>query len=164
MKNIDPKDAETSGAVYGIHGGLTLLLAICLAAYDGLEHSYPILIGYMLIGWVIPLALWPFLKKLVSRPVNPIRSAINIYVAPVMLTGGGVLFFLLGIFLPASLVNSIKINGEVIAKSDPRFDHAFFIFRIVFVGMGVIFAIVGYFIFRYIRKRGKNNQVQKPEQ
>ena len=164
MKDIDPKDTETSGAVYGIHGGLTLLLAICLAAYDGLEHTYQILVVYMLTGWLIPLALWPFIKKLVSRPVNPIRSAINIYVAPVMLMGFGVLFFLLGVFLPESLVNSVKINGEIIAKSDPRFDHAFFIFRIVFVGMGLAFAIVGYFVFRYIRKRRKNNQTQKLEQ
>jgi hypothetical protein len=164
MKNIDPKDAETSGAAYGIHIGLTMLLAICLAAYDGLEHTHQILLIYMLTGWIIPVALLPFIKKLVSRPVNPIRSAINIYVAPVMLMGFGVLFFLLDIFLPASLVNSVKINGEIIAKSDPRFDHAFFIFRIVFVGMGLVFAIVGYFIFRYIRKRRKNNQAQKLEQ
>lgn len=164
MKSTDPKDTETSGAVYGIHIGLTMLLAICLAAYDGLEHTHQILLVYMLAGWIIPLALWPFVKKLVSRPVHPMRSAINIYVAPVMLMGGGVLFFISGVFLPASLVNGIKINGEIIAKSDPRFDHAFFIFRIIFVGMGLLFAVVGYAVFRFIRKRKKDNQPQRPPQ
>jgi hypothetical protein len=162
MKNIDPKDAETSGAAYGIHIGLTLLLAICLAAYDGLEHTHQILLIYMLTGWIIPVALWPFIKKLVSRPVNPIRSAINIYVAPVMLIGGGILFVLLSVFMPQS--DSVKINGEIITRSDPRFAHAELMFRFIFGGMGLVFAIVGYLIFRYIRKRRKNNQTQKLEQ
>src|SRR5258707_14197229 len=151
LKDFNPKNAETSFACYGIHGGLTLLLAMCLAAYDGLEHTYPILIGYMFIGWVIPFSLWPVVKKIVSRPVNPIRSAINIYVVPVMLIGGGTIFFLLGLFTPKS--DSIKINGEIITKSDPRFAHNELMFRVIFGGMGLLFAVVGYFIFHFIRKR-----------
>src|ERR1700690_2683489 len=98
MNMPDPKNVETSGAVYGIHVGLTILLAICFAAYDGLQDTYPILIGYMFLGWLIPLALWRFVKRLVRRPVNPIRMAINIYVAPITLMVLGVLGFLLGLF------------------------------------------------------------------
>ena len=68
-----------------------------------------------------------------------------------MLMGGGTLFILLSVFMPQS--DSVKINGEIITRSDPRFAHAELMFRVVFGGMGLVFAIVGYFIFRFIRKR-----------
>jgi|GEM_PF-4910013 hypothetical protein len=158
MKFFNFKNAEASGACYGIHLGLTLLLAICLAAYDGLAHTYPILIGYMFIGWIIPLALWPFIKKLVSRPVSPFRAAINIYVAPISLIVLGTFAVLLSIFLPASSMNSIKINEEIIKQSDPGFAHAQLMWRVIFGSIGLLFATIGSFGFYFIRKRRRSDQ------
>jgi hypothetical protein len=160
MKDSNFKNVEASGAVYGIQIGLTMLLAICLAAYDGLEHSYPILIGYMLIVWVIPLALWRFVKKIVSSPVSSVRSNINLYGLWIVGITLGILFFLLSIFLPSSLIDSIKVNGETITNCDPRFAKDILQFRFEFGGIGLFFAGVSYFI---LRKRRKNNQVQKSE-
>jgi hypothetical protein len=155
MRCVDPKDAETSGACYGIHLCLSFLLAICLAAYDGLEHTYPILFGYMLIGWVIPVALLPFVKKIVGRPVNPIRSATNTYVAPITLMSLGTLAILLSIFLSPSFMDSITINGQKFTKLNPRFATEVLKFRIELGCMGLLFAVIGFFIFRYICKRKK---------
>jgi hypothetical protein len=162
MKSIDPKNVETYRAIYGIHLGLCMLLSICFAAYDGLEHTYPILIGYMFIGWVIPLVLRRFVKKMVSRPVSPIRSNINVYASSVVLMVLGTLGFISGVFIPQ--FGSITINGETITKSDPRFAHEELMFRVGFSGIGLLFAISGYFIFRYIRKRRKNNQAKESKQ
>jgi hypothetical protein len=158
------KNIEASGACYGIHIGLTMLVAICLAAYDGLAHTYPILMGYLLIGWIIPVALWPFIKKLVSLPVSPFRAAINIYVAPIALIMLGTLAVLLSIFLPASSMNSIKYNEEILKQSDPGFAHAQFLCRVIFGGIGLLFTIIGYLGFYFIRKRRSKDSGQKSGQ
>jgi hypothetical protein len=156
MNTPDPKNVETSGAVYGIHIGLTMLLAIGFAAYDGLEHTYPILIGYMFFGWMIPLLLWPFVKRFVSRPVSPTRTAISRYMPPVVAMVLGPIFFLLGVFMPQS--DKITVNGEVISKSDPRFAHDEMMFRVFFAGMGLLALLGGYFWFRFLRKRKNETQ------
>lgn len=163
MKYFDFKKIETAGACWGIHLILTFLLAICLAAYDGIEHTFPILIGYMLFGWIIPFTLWRFVKQITSQPANSVRSAINIYGPWIVATALGVFIFLLSLFLPSSLIDQIKVNGEIISNSDPRFSKEILNFRFEFGGMGLLFAIVGYFVFRSVRKRTKDNQLQKPE-
>jgi len=158
MNKPDPKSVETSGAVYGIHIGLTMLLAICFAAYDGLEHTYPILIGYMFLGWLIPLALWRFVKRFVSRPVNPTRTAISRYLPPVVAMVLGPIFFFFGVFM--SPPDRITVNGVVIPPSDPRYAHDELMSRILFCCMGLVASVGGYFWFRFLRKRRNDTQSQ----
>jgi len=155
---FDFKNIETSGACWGIHLTLTFLLAIGLAAYDGLEHTYPILIGYMMIGWLIPLALWPYVKRLVSSPVSPSRSAINTFLPPVVAMVLGPIFILLGVFM--SPPDRITINGVVIPPSDPRYAHDELMSRILFCSIGLFASVGGYLWFRFMRKRSKDSQSQ----
>jgi hypothetical protein len=152
---FDPKNIETPQACWGIHLIFTFLLAIGLAAYDGLEHTYPILIGYMMIGWLIPLALWPYVKRVVSRPVSPSRSAINTFLPPVVAMVLGPMFFLLGVFM--SPPDRIVVNGLVIPPSDPRYAHDELISRILFCSIGLLASVGGYFWFRFLRRR-KNDK------
>jgi hypothetical protein len=165
MKFFDFKNAETAGACWAIHLILTFLLAICLAAYDGVEHTYPILAGYMLCGWIIPFSFWRTVKKVVSLPVSSTRRSINIYVGPIMGMVLGTLFFVFGVFEPASWEDYIKDNnGVTIWNSDPRFAKEMLKNRIETGGMGLSGVLISYFIFRSIRKRRENNQAQNPEQ
>jgi hypothetical protein len=164
MKNFDFKNAETAGACWAIHLILTFLLAIGLAAYDGVEHTYPILAGYMSCGWIIPFSFWRTVKKIVSLPVSSTRLSINIYGPPIMGMVLGTLFFVLGVFVPASWVDYIKDNnGITIWNSDPRFAKELLKNRIETGGMGLSGVLICYFILRFIRKHDAKNQEQKPE-
>jgi hypothetical protein len=163
MKGFDPKKAETAFACYGIHGGLTLLLAVCLAAYDGLEHTYPILMGYMLIGWVIPFGLWRFVKRGISRPVAKWRSAIQSagykYGIPISFCVGGAVLFFVELF-GIGVSDKITVNGEIITKLDPRFTKVQLEWRIIGAAAGLFFIILGYIIFRFFRKQTTNQTNQ----
>jgi hypothetical protein len=77
----------------------------------------------------------------------------------------GTLFFVFGVFEPASWEDYIKDNnGVTIWNSDPRFAKEMLKNRIETGGMGLSGVLISYFIFRSIRKRRENNQAQNPEQ
>ena len=76
----------------------------------------------------------------------------------------GTLFFVLGVFVPASWVDYIKDNnGITIWNSDPRFAKELLKNRIETGGMGLSGVLICYFILRFIRKHDAKNQEQKPE-
>lgn len=149
MENSGPNKFKVSRACWGIHVGLTGLLAIALAVYDGLQHSYPLLMAYMAFGWTIPLALWPKIKKLMSGPVSPDRNAINKLGPPITLMVLGPVFILVAIF---AQVDTIKVNGRVLYPSDPQFAHEDLKNRVFFAVGGLVAMAIGYFWYRRNKK------------
>jgi hypothetical protein len=152
MKQI-VDNSTTAFACWGIHVALTTLLAVVFAAYDGLQNTYPIVIAYMFLGWLIPFGFWHFFKNRLNQPLSLARSNVDTYAIPIILVALGTLLFLMSLFLPQSLINSIKINGQIVNKSDPRFTHEILTFRIIAGCMGLLFAGIGYSVFRFINKR-----------
>jgi len=143
------KDSKANAAALmaccGIHVALTILLAVCLAFYDGLQHTIGILLVYMFSGWIIPVALWSIIKKILQRPTGSSKLNRSKFMGPVMVIVLGILFLLLSIFLPQSSITSITVNGETITQSNPVFVKELFQFRIEGAAMGFFFAVVGYF-------------------
>lgn len=151
MENDDRKIFETTFACFGIHVGLSLLLTVCLTAYDGLQHTMSLAISYMEFGWVIPFAFWFKVRDLIRRPASPKRIATNKLTPAITLIVLGPLFFLVGVFMPKP--DKLTINREVILPSDPRFAHDASMFTILFAIAGLVFTAVGNFWFR----KGRNN-------
>lgn len=152
MKVIDPKNSQVAFACWGIHVGLTGLLAMSLAAYDGLEHTYKILMCYMFLGWIIPFAGFKYIRVLMGSPVSTKRATTNRYVIPAVLVTLGALFVLLSIILPQSVIRHIRVNGQVVGIHDPRFALELRKARLSLGCLGLLVSTVGGLSFCFIRK------------
>jgi hypothetical protein len=153
VKNEIDENASMALACHGVHLGITALLAICLAWYDGLQNTYPIVVGFMFCGWLVPLTSRRYIKHIMQTSTGDFRTDVNKFAPPLTLLILGVAVHLLGVFLPQSLIARIVVDGRTITKVDPRFGHELLKFRAIMGVLGAVSAAGGWLWFGAMKKR-----------